>query len=231
MNEAQERLARRIGYRFSDAALLERALRHRSCGANNNERLEFLGDSILNFIIAAELYERFPQLEEGELTRLRAGLVKQETLAKLARELQLGGMLQLGPGEYRSGGHDRDSILSDAVEALFAAVLLDGDIETARRVVIQLYLPLLESLNPDDVVKDPKTQLQELLQKHALPTPIYEVREINGQAHKQTFIVECRVSGLDETIVGRGSSRRSAEQQAAAKALDRLTHDHSARLS
>lgn len=215
---------RRIGYRFTDAGLLECALRHRSCGTNNNERLEFLGDSILNYIIAAELYTRFPQLLEGELTRLRASLVNQETLARLARELKLGTLLELGAGECRSGGHDRDSILSDALEALFAAILNDSSVEAARSAIVSLYRPLLDALNPEDIVKDPKTRLQELLQKQALPTPVYQVREINGQAHKQTFIVECQVAGLSDAVIGRGSSRRGAEQQAASKALDRLMH-------
>lgn len=222
MSTALTDLGRRLNYAFNDPALLRRAVTHRSKGADNNERLEFLGDSVLNFIIAAQLYEHFPRLTEGELTRLRARLVKQETLARLARAVNLGECLELGGGELKSGGHDRDSILADALEAVFGAILTDGGNDAVRRVIVALYQPLLTAVDAGAIDKDPKTQLQEFLQKRLAVTPVYSVLEVTGEAHRQNFLVECLVPGLDAPVQGRGASRRAAEQEAAAKALERL---------
>ena len=213
---------RALPYRFRDAALLERALTHRSKGTDNYERLEFLGDSVLNYVISSELFGRYPELTEGELTRLRAVLVRKPTLAELARRLDLGAHLALGEGELKSGGFDRDSILADALEALFGAVCLDGGIDSARETILRVYQDRLSTLDPRAVAKDPKTELQEYLQKHAFPTPTYEVLAVSGEPHQQHFLVACRVAPLREAVQGEGASRRSAEQQAAARALERL---------
>ena len=218
-------LCQRLDYTFQDIALLQRALTHRSFGAQNYERLEFLGDSILEFTISAELYHNYPELSEGKLTRLRATLVKKETLARLGRELGLGDYLLLGSGELKSGGYDRDSILADAMEAVFGAVYVDSDIERARQLVLNLYDEMLQEVTPDSVKKDPKTQLQEYLQQHSHLLPIYSTLRVEGKAHKQHFIVECVVPGLDDTVKGEGISRRKAEQQAASKALQLLSSE------
>lgn len=222
MSSARNELTKQLGYAFHDATLLARALTHRSHGNQNYERLEFLGDSILSFIIADVLYDRFPQLSEGELTRLRATLVRRETLATLARELDLGDCLELGSGELKSGGFDRDSILADALEAVFGAVYKDGGIEAARDVVLRRYRPILDSIDPNSILKDPKTRLQEFLQRKSLATPIYSVLELSGEPHQQRFVVECRVPGLTEAVRGEGSSRRYAEQAAATRACELL---------
>lgn len=223
MPDRETELGRKLSYRFKDAALLARALRHRSGGADHNERLEFLGDSLLSFVIAAELYERFPDLPEGELTRLRARLVREETLAAIARELGLGRFLELGGGEYKSGGYDRDSILADAFEALLGAVYRDGGLEAARAVILRLYTARLAAIDPREVLKDPKTLLQEYLQKRALSTPTYTLLEVAGEAHNPCFVVECRVPGLTDAVRGQGATRRGAEQEAAAAAYRRLS--------
>ncbi len=217
-----EPLLQHLHYRFRDASLLTRALTHRSRGSDNNERLEFLGDSVLNLVISSLLYNRFPDLSEGDLTRLRASLVNKPSLAGLGRELSLGQYLQLGEGELRSGGFDRDSILADGVEALFGAIYLDSGLDEARRVILARYHDQIERLDPRAVPKDPKTRLQEYLQKRSLPTPEYSVSAVSGDAHNQHFVVECRIASLEVPIRGEGSSRRIAEQQAAALALDRL---------
>ena len=222
MTDAFAKLARQLDYRFKDQGLLTRALTHRSKGGSNNERLEFLGDSILSFVIAAELFVRFPDLTEGELTRVRASLVKQQTLARIARDLGLGAYLSLGTGEYKSGGHDRDSILSDAVEAVFAAIYLDGGVDAAQNAIRHVYADRFTQIDPAQIQKDPKTRLQEWLQQRALGTPTYNVVTIAGEAHSQNFIVECIVPGLAEAIPGAGTSRRNAEQQAASRAFARL---------
>lgn len=216
-------LSRRISYEFRKPDLLTRALTHRSKSSDNYERLEFLGDSILGFAISSELYNRYSHLSEGELTRLRASLVKKSTLAELARGLELGDYLTLGEGELKSGGYDRDSILADALEAIFGAICKDSSSEEAVRVILHLYSAKLAHLDPHSIPKDPKTQLQEHLQKLSLPTPIYVVREVTGEAHQQNFIVECRVASLDAPVRGEGNSRRHAEQEAAALALARLS--------
>ncbi|MCR4302554.1 MAG: ribonuclease III [Sulfuricaulis sp.] len=212
-----------MAYIFRKAELLERALTHRSKSADNYERLEFLGDSILGFAISSELFNRYPNLSEGELTRLRASLVKKEALAELARELELGGSLKLGEGELKSGGYDRDSILADSLEAIFGAICKDSSVTDAMRVILHLYRNKLTALDPQSIPKDPKTQLQEYLQKLSLPTPTYLVREVIGEPHNQNFIVECRVTVLDLPVLGEGNSRRHAEQQAAAHALNLLS--------
>lgn len=222
MSSTHNDLTQRLGYAFRDEELLARALTHRSRSSRNYERLEFLGDSILSFVIADVLYDRFPQLSEGELTRLRATLVRRETLATLARELQLGDCLELGGGELKSGGFDRDSILADALEAVFGAVYKDGGIEAVRNVVLHRYQPILDSIDPSSILKDPKTRLQEFLQRKSLTTPIYTVLELSGEPHQQRFVVECRVPGLTEAVRGEGSSRRYAEQAAATRACELL---------
>jgi len=215
------RLQQRIGYQFDDAGLLERALTHRSLGARNNERLEFLGDAILGFEVADHLYRTVGDANEGQLSRMRAHLVKRETLAEIARELQLGDILLLGAGELRSGGQTRDSILADALEAIIAAVYLDGGIEQARALVRRLLGDRLSNPTPETRRKDPKTRLQEYLQSLGRPLPRYDVVDISGDPHDQTFRVIC-VSGLGGETEGLGGSRRKAEQAAARKMLQRL---------
>lgn len=221
-NKTSAGLSRKLAYTFRQPELLERALTHRSKSAANYERLEFLGDSVLGFTISSELYNRYPNLDEGELTRLRASLVKKETLAGLARDLDLGDYLKLGEGELKSGGFDRDSILADALEAVFGAICKDASITEATRVILHLYSGKLAGLNPRSIPKDPKTQLQEYLQKLSLPTPTYLVRDVTGEPHNQGFVIECHVTGLDQPVRGEGNSRRHAEQDAAAQALDLL---------
>lgn len=222
LSKAQAELCRRLSYVFKDAALLERALTHRSHSSNHYERLEFLGDSVLNFAVSTELYDRFPNLTEGELTRLRASLVKQDTLAQVARQLALGDSLVLGGGELKSGGFDRDSILADALEAIIGAIYLDSGFEQSRELVLRLFAPHLERLDARAVAKDPKTELQERLQKQALAVPVYQVLQTSGDPHNQTFVVECRIAELGLNTRGEGNTRRAAEQQAAREALSLL---------
>lgn len=217
-----DRLQQRLGYRFRTGALLEQALTHRSFGQPNNERLEFLGDSILNCVTAIALYERFAGLREGELSRLRASLVRQEGLHRVAAGLDLGEALRLGEGEMKSGGHRRPSILADALEAVFAAVFLDGGFEAAREVVMRLYAPLVDEIDPARALKDPKTALQEWLQARKAPLPAYETVQVRGEAHAQEFEVRCTVESFSVSATGRGPSRRAAEQAAAERALERL---------
>jgi len=216
------KLCEQLGYTFQQSELLDRALSHRSVGSNNNERLEFLGDSILSYVISVELFQRFPEVDEGGLSRLRASLVKGDTLAELARQLSLGDYLRLGPGELKSGGFRRSSILADAFEALLGAIYLDSDIATVQGVILQQFVERLDAVNPATALKDPKTRLQEYLQSRQLPLPDYEVTQITGKAHAQTFTVSCRIDGLDKAVVAEGSSRRKAEQQAAKLILDKL---------
>lgn len=224
MSKAHAELLRQLNYTFKNPALLERALTHRSKSAEHYERLEFLGDSVLNLAISNELYDRYPALPEGDLTRLRASLVRQQTLAELARRLELGRYLELGSGELKSGGYDRDSILADTLEAVLGAIYKDGGLEAALRVIRALYADAFSRLDPRAIPKDPKTQLQEYLQKQSLPTPSYSIVEVTGEPHEQNFVVECRVPGLPEPVRGEGRSRRAAEQEAAARALERLMH-------
>lgn len=213
---------RKLGYTFKDASLGELALTHRSCGKRNNERLEFLGDSILNFIIAEDLFSRFPEAREGELSRLRAGQVKGETLAEVARELGFGDYLRLGSGELKSGGYRRDSILADSVEAVIGAIYLDSDMDTVRGYVLGWYQTRLEKINLKQTQKDSKTRLQEFLQSRRSALPQYELVKAEGEAHDQTFYILCHVDVLNEPTRGVGSSRRQAEQEAARVALEQL---------
>lgn len=219
---SRERLQQRVGYRFSGPELLAQALTHRSYGTPHNERLEFLGDSILNCIVAVELFERFRDLPEGDLSRLRARLVRQEALHQLAQDLGLGEHLRLGEGELKSGGSARPSILADAVEALVGAIFLDGGFGAAREAVRRLYEPLLAGLDPKDSGKDPKTLLQELLQAKRIALPQYTVLTTRGAAHNQNFEVECVIPQLSVRTTGSGSSRRTAEQEAAMRAFEQI---------
>jgi ribonuclease-3 len=212
-------LQRKLGYSFAQAPLLQQALTHRSHRTPHNERIEFLGDSVLNCCIAHELYQRFGDLKEGELSLLRANLVRQETLAELAQELELGAFLRLGEGELKSGGFRRPSILADGLEALFGAVFLDGGFAAAQGVIHGMYASLLEQLDPQTLGKDPKTLLQELLQARKIPLPQYAVVATQGAAHKQLFQVECQIPQLAIRTTGFGASRRIAEQEAAQRAF------------
>ena len=216
-------LYKRLAYEFSDPTLLNSALTHRSAGSENNERLEFLGDAVLGYVIADELYQRFPEADEGELSRRRASLVKGDTLADIARSLELGDYLHLGPGELKSGGFRRDSILADALEAIIGAICLDSDVGQARTVVGRLFGDHLVSLISKAPLKDPKTRLQEYLQARKLPLPDYQVLQAEGEQHAQTFTVSCEVG--DTVVQGVGASRRKAEQAAAAEAIKCLGYE------
>jgi ribonuclease-3 len=217
-----ERLQQDLGYRFAEHALLAQALTHRSHGSPHNERLEFLGDSVLNCVIAAELFARFGALPEGDLSRLRARLVRQEALHQLAQDLGVGEHLRLGEGELKSGGSERPSILADALEALIGAIFLDGGFAAARDAVRRLYEPLLAGLDPHDPGKDPKTLLQELLQARRIALPQYTVLTTRGAAHSQHFEVECVIPQLSVRTIGSGNSRRTAEQEAAMRAFEQI---------
>lgn len=227
------RLERALGHSFSDEALLQTALTHRSCGAAHNERLEFLGDSILNCVIAQQLFARFPALAEGDLSRLRANLVRQDALHRLALSLSLGEYLRLGEGELKSGGNRRPSILADTMEALFGAVWLDAGFAAASAVIVNLYDALLAAIAPGQAVKDAKTRLQEVLQGRRLSLPKYTLTATEGEAHAQHFKVACEIdlrregkgAALSAHLLrteGSGASRRAAEQMAAERALERL---------
>ena len=220
MNSAIARLCTALGYVFQQPDLLEEALTHRSASPHHNERLEFLGDALLNLVIAEYLFQQYPQPSEGELSRLRANLVKGETLAGLARGLRLGEGLRLGQGELRSGGPQRESILADALEAVFAAVYLDRGLEACRALILNVYRDGLAGLANASELKDPKTRLQEYLQARQQSLPIYSVLEIRGEPHAQSFTVECAVTGCRAVAVG--SSRRKAEQDAARQVLEQL---------
>ena len=213
-------LERRLGYRFIDPELARQALTHRSFGTPHNERLEFLGDSLLNCTVATLLYERFPRLPEGDLSRLRAALVNQASLSEVALELGLGDRLRLGEGELKSGGFRRPSILADALEAVTGAIFLDGGYQSVAAVLNRIFEPLLTELDPSTLGKDPKTLLQELLQGRRLSLPQYNVVAVQGEAHEQHFHVECVIPELDIRTAGSGPSRRSAEQSAARLAYD-----------
>ena len=222
MIDKLKRLERKIGHTFVDEDLLKRAITHRSAGSRHNERLEFLGDSILSLVIAEALFHRFPDVSEGDMSRMRATLVREKTLAELAREFDLGEYLILGPGELKSGGFRRESILADTVEALIGAIFLDVGIEQIRTLLLQWYASRLDEIRPGADQKDPKTRLQELLQGKRKPLPSYAVVKVKGEAHNQEFTVQCEIEGVDVTVVGVGSSRRKAEQAAAEKALEQL---------
>ena len=219
---AKDYLAAHLGYAFKTPALLAQALTHRSFSANNNERLEFLGDGALNFIIAHQLFIRFNQLPEGDLSRLRAQLVKESTLCEIALHLNLGESLKLGEGEIKSEGWKRPSILADALEAIIGAVYIDGGFATAQLVVLHLFKNKLALIDPKIIDKDAKSQLQEYLQGKKIELPDYNVVSINGEAHAQTFIVACVIEKLNISTIGAGTSRRIAEQQAAQLGLDKI---------
>ncbi|MDK9703584.1 MAG: ribonuclease III [Sulfuritalea sp.] len=214
-----QRLEAALGHGFGRPELLRQALTHRSFGSSHNERLEFLGDSVLNCTIAANLYRRFGELKEGELSRLRASLVRQETLADIARGLSLGDFLHLGEGELKSGGPGRPSILADALEAIVGAIYVDAGFDAARAVIDRLFEPAMARIDPGNPGKDPKTALQEVLQGRHLPLPRYGLVATRGEAHAQEFEVECLIPELGIRSTGSGGSRRIAEQQAAQRAM------------
>ncbi len=215
-------LIKKLEYSFSNPSLLDEALTHRSYSSKNNERLEFLGDGILNFVIAHELFKSYPDVQEGDLSRLRANLVNKDSLAEIAGHLQLGEVIRLGSGELKSGGFRRPSILADAVESIFGAVYCDGGFEPCRELIVRLYANRL-SLSMDlQSLKDPKTQLQELLQSRRYSLPEYQVLNITGQAHAQVFHVRCSIDKMKIEVKGEGKSRRKAEQIAASRAIVRI---------
>ncbi len=222
MNRKPETLAKQLGLEFNQPELFVRALTHRSMGANNNERLEYLGDSILGFVIAEKLYEMFPEAGEGILSRLRASLVNQTSLAELARSKNIGDFLRLGSGELKSGGFRRDSILSDALEAIFGAIVKDQGVERCQAFILELFQDKLSQLSADNWHKDPKTQLQELMQAKQKTLPVYQLLGQSGAAHDQIFKIQCSVEISDESTVGTGVSRKKAEQMAAEKMLKKL---------
>ena len=219
LSSAFSSLSKQLGYTFNDEALLEQALTHRSVGSKNNERLEFLGDSILNFVIAEALYHQFPENSEGDLSRLRAHLVNGEALAVIGRNLQLGDCLRLGAGELKSGGFKRDSILADAVESILGAVYRDADFLMCKKIILTLYADMLKDIPDPQKLKDAKTQLQEILQARQIAIPLYKVIKISGKAHDQRFDVECAIENLGIYSQGTGHSRRKAEQRAAKAAI------------
>ena len=214
------RLENKLGYRFSDRSLLSLALTHRSRGSENNERLEFLGDALLNSRIAQLLYSQFPEQKEGMLSRLRAVLVKGETLADIAREFDLSDHLILGEGERKSGGFHRDSILADAVEAIIGAIFIDAGTEECQQFIGKIFEQRLQALSIDKHLKDPKTRLQELLQARQLPLPVYTIVNVDGQAHQQQFVIRCDTVLLKDGPVASASNRRMAEKMAAEKVLE-----------
>jgi len=218
------RLEQALAHAFARTDLLRQALTHRSHSSPHNERLEFLGDSVLNCTVASLLYRHFPALKEGELSRLRASLVRQETLAEIAVDLGLGDKLRLGEGELKSGGFRRPSILADALEAIFGAIYLDGGFDAASRTIERLYHCRIEAIDPRQSGKDAKTALQEWLQGRRFSLPHYELQETHGEAHAQEFVVLCSIPAIDLQVTGRGPSRRAAEQEAAQAALAKLTN-------
>ena len=222
MKTASQWLRDKLGYDLRDTALLESALTHRSAGGSHNERLEFLGDAVLNCVVAKLVFDEFGSADEGDLSRFRASLVSGESLAVIAAEIDLGSQLRLGSGELKSGGFRRKSILADALEALFGAVYLDGGFEAAAGVVERLFVPRLDRLPSAAELKDPKTRLQEALQARGLPLPVYSVESITGEAHNQLFQVRCSVGSLGLKVSASGPSRRRAEQAAAQLLLNAL---------
>lgn len=224
--QAIAQLNKRLGYQFKDQNLLMQALTHRSAKGAHNERLEFLGDSILGFVIAEQLYQQFPKESEGDLTRMRSSLVKGVTLAELARDFKLGEHLILGPGEKKSGGHRRESILEDSIEAIIGAIYLDSDIGNCKALILSWFEKRLAKIKPGINQKDPKTRLQEYLQGRQIPLPVYEVIDIKGQSHNQEFTICCITEVINEKIITKGTSRRKAEQAAAEKILELIDNDN-----
>jgi len=211
-----------VGHSFEQQDLLRQAMTHRSASSTHNERLEFLGDSILGLVIAEALYQKFPKVAEGDLSRMRAAIVCGRSLAKLGKKMGLGDFLSLGQGELKSGGYRRESILADAVEAIIGAIYLDSDMDTIRQAILNWFEPQLTQIEPGTSQKDPKTRLQELLQSRQKPLPEYDVIATQGQAHNQQFTVNCSVEGIESAFKGTGTSRRKAEQAAATAALEHL---------
>ena len=223
MTRSPESLAERLGYHFDNPELLQRALTHRSSGKNNNERLEFLGDAVLGCVIAAEIFRLYPKAREGELSRLRASLVRRESLAELAQSLEIGSYLRLGSGERKSGGHHRNSILADGLEAVLGAIYLDGGFGPCRDCILELFADRLTGLPDLSNLKDPKTRLLEYLQSHQQPLPEYRLLETTGDAHNQRFRVQCQVQdAASPATEGIARNRRNAEQMAAAQMLEQL---------
>ncbi len=222
MTSAQAWLSQRLGYQFADPALFDLALTHRSAPGQSNERLEYLGDAVLDVVVSDVLFHAFPDADEGDLSRLRAHLVRDASLSELARDLELGEHIALGSGEQKSGGHRRQSILADALEAIFGAVYLDAGFDAARDVIHRAYGSRLVEFPALDALKDPKTRLQEWLQSRGLRLPEYRLLSTSGKAHNQQFSVSCRVDGEELDVEGVGTSRRNAEQQAAERMLERL---------
>lgn len=210
-----DELSRKLGYQFNDPHLLKVALTHRSSHDENNERLEYLGDSIVNFVIAEALFHQFPRAQEGDMSRWRASLINRDTLGDLARHFDMGRYMYLGPGELKSGGGERLSILSCAMEAVIGAIYLDGGFDKVRECILHWYEPLLKTLTHATNLKDPKTQLQEFLQSKHMHLPVYNVESVEGEAHQQIFIISCVVPDVDQKVIGKGTSRRRAEQDAA----------------
>ncbi len=223
------KLSKRIGYSFNQPELLIQALTHRSAKGFHNERLEFLGDSILGFVIAEALFEQFPKHDEGDLTRMRSSLVKGVTLAEIGRDFNLGDHLILGPGELKSGGHRRESILEDAIEAIIGAVYLDSDISQCKQLILAWFAQRLTAIKPGNEQKDPKTRLQEYLQGRKIPLPVYDVIDTSGQSHNQQFTVRCITDVIDTEVVAKGTSRRKAEQSAAQQVLALLENINKAK--
>lgn len=219
MTTGQKLLCSALQVSFTDITLLQQALTHRSAASRNNERLEYLGDAILSFVIAEALFNRFPQVKEGKLSRLRASLVKGVTLAEIGRELRLGEVLILGPGELKSGGYRRESILADTVEAIFGALYQDSGLKAVKALILRLYEERLSSIDVNEVVKDAKTRLQELLQSRKQPLPLYSVKEVKRADNEPLFEASCQVAILKKLIVAQGSSHRKAETTAAERAL------------
>lgn len=216
---ANAALFRRLGYSFKNTALAEQALTHRSHGSSHNERLEFLGDAIVNFVIAEALFQRFPSTREGELTRMRATLIRTETLAAIAREFELGEYIRLGSGEMKSGGKRRESILADTLEALIGAIYLDGGVDTCKQRVHAWFEMRLQQVVPGEINKDPKTRLQEWLQARGRALPVYTLAATHGEEHNQQFDMVCTIPSVTQVFNGSGTSRRVAEQAAAQNAL------------
>lgn len=227
MDTAAKWLKTHFAYEFDDASLLQRSLTHRSAAGSNNERLEFLGDAVLDFVVSDMVYRRHPDADEGELSRLRASLVRDSTLADIATSIDLGDHLILGPGELKSGGFRRASILADALEAIFGAIFLDRGFAAADATIRHMLDERADNLPAVDSLKDPKTRLQEKLQADGHPLPEYVTEEVSGKAHRQVFDVSCTVPALDRVTRGRGSSRRDAEQAAAERMLDELDGERS----
>lgn len=222
LSQRQQVLCKQLQISFKEPDLLQQALSHRSIGVNNNERLEYLGDAILSFVIADALYAKFPQAKEGKLSRLRALLVKGVTLAEIARELSLGEVLILGPGELKSGGYRRESILADAVESIIGAYYIDSGLELAKSLILRLFDERIQAIDVNEIVKDPKTRLQELLQSRQHALPIYSVKEVKKASNQPVFEASCQVELLNKVVVAQGSSHRKAEQKTAERVLTLL---------